>query len=95
MSELARTALITVKGLLLQAAGKHAGALEKLRAADAALAPLTNPLLVGTRRELRGYMALSLKALGKKDEAQVLWNEAKGQLRKHHHYLLMKRYELT
>lgn len=95
LAELGRLALMTVQGLLLQAAERHRPALEKLRMADTGLAPLTNPLVVGTRRELHGYMALSLKALGKLEEAEGLWSEAKGQLRKHHHYLLIKRYELA
>lgn len=92
-SELYGAGLRIVHGLLAQVENQHEVAARGLRKVHDDLVPLVNPLTIGMRAELRAYLALSLKALGRRGEADALWLEVLPLLKIHHCDLLIKRYE--
>jgi tetratricopeptide (TPR) repeat protein len=82
-----------VHGLIAQVENQHGVAARELRKVHDELVPLSNPLTIGMRAELRAYLALSLKALGRPDEADALWQEVLPLLKIHHYESLIERYE--
>ncbi|HEY5994677.1 MAG TPA: hypothetical protein VIU46_08775 [Gallionellaceae bacterium] len=82
-----------VHGLLAQVGNQHEVAARELRKVLDELAAMTSPGIIGMRAELRAYLALSLKALGRRGEADALWQEVLPLLKIHHYDLLIKRYE--
>lgn len=92
LGDLARLATQTVHALLAQQDRQHDQALAIMINVDDDLSAYANPLLIATRRELHGYMALSLKALGQRDEADRMWRDAVDLLRVHHHDRLIASY---
>lgn len=92
-AELYAAGLRIVHGLLAQAENQHEVAARELRKVHDDLVPLVNPLTIGMRAELRAYLALSLKVLGRRDEADALWHEVLPLLKIHHCDLLIERYE--
>jgi tetratricopeptide (TPR) repeat protein len=91
--ELYAIGLRIVKGLIDQADGRHREALSALRREHDELEKYSLPLIAAIRAELRGYMALSLKASGQGAEAEALWQEVLPLVRVHHHDQLMERYQ--
>lgn len=92
-AELYRYGLRIVQGLVAQADGQHQEAFAHFNAADLGFAPYTLPLFRAMRIELRAYAALSMKALGKRAEADILWQQALPHLHIHHGEDLIERYE--
>ncbi len=92
LGDLARLATQTVQALLAQHDRQHDQALAIMINVDDDLSAYANPLLIGTRRELHGYMALSLKALGQREEADRMWRDAVDLLRIHRHDRLIASY---
>jgi hypothetical protein len=92
-AELYAAGLRIVHSLIAQAENQHAVAARELRKVHDELVPLTNPLTIGMRAELRAYLALSLKALGRRGEADALWLEVLPMLKIHHYEFLIERYE--
>lgn len=93
LTELARQVVLTVQAQLAQADGHHDQALVMMRNVDDERGPYKNAASKASRRELHGYMALSLKVLGQTDEAEVLWQDAIDTLRHLNQHLLIERYE--
>jgi tetratricopeptide (TPR) repeat protein len=92
-AELYGAGLRIVHGLLAQVENQHEVAARGLRKVHDDLVPLVNPLTIGMRAELRAYLALSIKALGRHSEADALWLEVLPLLKIHHCDLLIARYE--
>ncbi len=92
-SEMYGRGLRIVQALLAQAAGRHGAAAVDLRKVHDELLPMMNPLVIGIRAELRGYLALSHKQMGNTSEADTLWQEVLILLEVHHCDLLIARYE--
>ncbi len=82
-----------VRGLLDQADGQHAKALVALKKEHAVLAPLNNPLVMAICAELRAYIALSMRSVGKKEAAEFLWKQALPFMKRQHNDLLIARYQ--
>jgi len=92
-AEMYAAGLRIVHGLLAQTENQHALAVRELRKVHDDWVPLVNPLTIGMRAELRAYLALSIKALGRREEADALWLEVLPLLKIHHCDLLIERYE--
>lgn len=92
-AQLYAAGLRIVHGLIAQVENQHGVAARELRKVHDELVPLSNPLTVGMRAELRAYLAVSLKALGRRDEADALWQEVLPLLEIHHYDFLIERYE--
>ncbi len=92
-AQLFAAGLRIVHGLIAQVENQHGVAARELRKVHDELVPLSNPLTIGMRTELRAYLAVSLKALGRRDEADALWQEVLPWLKIHHYELLIERYE--
>lgn len=82
-----------VHALIAQTENRHELAVRELRKVLDELAAMTSPGIIGIRTELRAYIALSLKALGKHKEADALWNEVLPHLKIHHYEYLIERYK--
>lgn len=82
-----------VHALIAQTENRHEVAVRELRKVLEELAAMTSPGIMGMRAELRAYLALSLKALGKRKEADAMWNEVLPLLKIHHYEYLIQRYE--
>lgn len=81
-----------VQALLEQADGRHAAAIAGLRKEHDAVSRFSVPLTIGMCAELRGYIALSMKALGKRQEADAMWHAVLPLMRIHHNDVLIARY---
>ncbi|MES3022075.1 MAG: hypothetical protein V4857_10885 [Pseudomonadota bacterium] len=82
-----------VRALISQVDNRHDIAVTELRKVHDELTRYNNPLIIGVRAELRAYMALSLKSLGRKSEADAMWQEVLPLLRVQRVDLLIRRYE--
>jgi tetratricopeptide (TPR) repeat protein len=93
-ADMAASGLRVVHGLLDQAAGRHAEAIAALQKEHAFMSRFSgNPLALALATELRAYIALSMKALGKNDAAAALWTEVLPFMRMHGNELLIARYD--
>lgn len=92
-ADLPASGLRVVRALLDQADGRHAEALSALQAEHAVMSRYTSPLMVAMSTELRAYIALSVKALGKKDAAAAMWRELLPFMQLHGNTLLIARYD--
>lgn len=92
-SDLYACVLRTVQGILLQSEGQHKLALAKLRKAHHGMMRHTNPAIVWMRDEMQAYVAVSMKALGKKVEGKAIWKSVLPMLRVHHCYRVIAAYD--
>lgn len=72
------------RGLLLAERGQHGAALRQYRSAIDSLAAFKgNPLVGALTAEIEAFAALSLRAEGRRDEAEALWASVWPQLSRH------------
>lgn len=92
-AELYAHGLRIVHALLEQADGRHAAAIAAMRKEHDAVSRYKIPLAIGICAELRGYIAMSMKAIGQRQEADKLWQAVLPLMRIHHNDMLISRYD--